>query len=105
MSKTWTVKRHRRADRQAKKWKRVDKRMLTKVLKLEAELRAYGIPQSQEFTKTTQKITDMESCFHCHLKGGKPTMVAVWVVCKKERTIDVSYYGTHEGVSAYVRYC
>jgi mRNA-degrading endonuclease YafQ of YafQ-DinJ toxin-antitoxin module len=32
--------------------------------------------------------------YHCHLKKGKPTYVAVWKV--KETTITVQYIGTHE---------
>ena len=35
--------------------------------------------------------------YHCHLKKGQPTYVAVWEVKNKEiRLIDVTYVGTHE---------
>lgn len=101
----WNVKRHRRADRQAKKWKKVDMPMLTRVLKFEAELRNYGKPISQAFVKTAQKIKGGTNCFHCHLKAGNPTLVAVWTVDKSEKIILVSYYGTHEGAGEYGRYC
>ena len=33
---------------------------------------------------------------HCHLKKGRPTYVAVWVVEKEEVTMEVIYVGTHE---------
>ena len=34
---------------------------------------------------------------HCHLKSGKPTLVACWeVVDKNTRLVEVYYVGTHE---------
>jgi len=38
------------------------------------------------------------SCYHCHIKKGRPTYVVVWeIINKKERQIEVIYVGTHEG--------
>jgi hypothetical protein len=35
--------------------------------------------------------------FHCHLKKGHPTYVAIWEVLDKEiKLIEVIYAGTHE---------
>jgi mRNA-degrading endonuclease RelE of RelBE toxin-antitoxin system len=35
--------------------------------------------------------------YHCHLKKGKPTYVAVWtVIDKKIKLMEVKYVGTHE---------
>jgi mRNA-degrading endonuclease RelE of RelBE toxin-antitoxin system len=35
--------------------------------------------------------------YHCHLKNGHPTFVAVWEVLDNEiRLIEVTYAGTHE---------
>ena len=35
--------------------------------------------------------------YHCHLKKGHPTYVAVWKVADKEiRLVEVTYAGTHE---------
>jgi mRNA-degrading endonuclease RelE of RelBE toxin-antitoxin system len=35
--------------------------------------------------------------YHCHLKKGHPTFVAVWEVLDNEvRLIEVTYAGTHE---------
>jgi hypothetical protein len=35
--------------------------------------------------------------YHCHLKKGRPTYVAIWEVTDKEiRLIEVTYAGTHE---------
>ncbi|MFZ1986091.1 MAG: hypothetical protein WAU91_16865 [Desulfatitalea sp.] len=36
------------------------------------------------------------SSYHCHLKKGKPTYVALWTVDKKQVTVEVIYVGTHE---------
>ena len=43
--------------------------------------------------------------YHCHLKKGKPTYVAVWKVTDKEnRPVEVRYVGTHEKAD-YERIC
>lgn len=35
--------------------------------------------------------------YHCHLKKGRPTYVAIWEVMDKEiKLIEVIYAGTHE---------
>ncbi|MDD5450906.1 MAG: cytotoxic translational repressor of toxin-antitoxin stability system [Desulfovibrionales bacterium] len=35
--------------------------------------------------------------YHCHLKKGRPTYVAVWELKnKKDRSVEVVYAGTHE---------
>jgi len=35
--------------------------------------------------------------YHCHLKKGRPTYVAIWEVMDKEiKLIEVTYAGTHE---------
>ncbi|MDP3028617.1 MAG: cytotoxic translational repressor of toxin-antitoxin stability system [Deltaproteobacteria bacterium] len=37
------------------------------------------------------------SRYHCHLKKGRPTYVAVWELKnKKDRFVEVVYAGTHE---------
>jgi hypothetical protein len=39
----------------------------------------------------------LDDIHHCHLKKGRPTYVAVWIVTGKElRLIEVTYVGTHE---------
>lgn len=51
------------------------------------------------------KITGKEQCYHCHIKKGRPTYVAVWQVDSEEiRTIEVRYVGTHENAD-YGRIC
>jgi hypothetical protein len=46
----------------------------------------YGKLQSQK-----------KEAHHCHLNKGKPTYVVIWnVLSKQERTMEISYVGTHE---------
>lgn len=43
------------------------------------------------------KIEGSQDYYHCHLKKGNPTYVAIWKVTnKKEKIIEVTYVGTHE---------
>ena len=38
-----------------------------------------------------------QDCYHCHLKRGRPTYVAIWrVLSKKDRLMEVTYVGSHE---------
>ncbi len=39
-----------------------------------------------------------ENTYHCHLKKGKPTYVACWIVLDhKLKHIEMYYVGSHEG--------
>ena len=43
------------------------------------------------------KLKGQGDVYHCHLKDGRPTYVAVWeVVDGGIRLIEVTYVGTHE---------
>ena len=38
-----------------------------------------------------------ENAYHCHLKKGKPTYIACWLIeDKKLKIIEIFYVGTHE---------
>jgi mRNA-degrading endonuclease RelE of RelBE toxin-antitoxin system len=51
------------------------------------------------------KLKNTNNCYHCHLRKGRPTYVAVWqVIDKKAGKIEVLYVGTHEGAD-YRRLC
>jgi mRNA-degrading endonuclease RelE of RelBE toxin-antitoxin system len=51
------------------------------------------------------KLQGQSDCYHCHLRKGRPTYVAVWqVVDKDTKLIEVKYVGTHEGAD-YRRIC
>ena len=51
------------------------------------------------------KLQGPTDCYHCHLKKGRPTYVAVWQVLDQElQLIEVRYVGTHEGAD-YRRLC
>jgi mRNA-degrading endonuclease RelE of RelBE toxin-antitoxin system len=50
-------------------------------------------------------IKGKKDCYHCHLKKGKPTYVAVWkIIDKKNKLVEVRYVGTHEKAD-YGRFC
>lgn len=58
-------------------------------------------PQWPNFSKLRRG----QNCYHCHLRRGRPTYVAVWRVRdKKSKQIEVIYVGTHESVD-YSRIC
>ncbi len=41
-----------------------------------------------------------KNIYHCHIKKGKPTYVAVWkVVDNQIQIIEVTYVGTHENAT------
>ncbi len=43
------------------------------------------------------KIKGKSSLYHCHIKKGYPTYVAVWEVKdKKIKIMEITYVGTHE---------
>ena len=51
------------------------------------------------------KITGKDECYHCHLKKGRPTYVAVWQVTDRViKLVEIRYVGTHEGAD-YRRIC
>ena len=50
-------------------------------------------------------IKGKKHCYHCHLKKGKPTYVAIWKITSKEsKHMEVRYVGTHENAD-YERIC
>jgi mRNA-degrading endonuclease RelE of RelBE toxin-antitoxin system len=47
--------------------------------------------------KNFGKIKGQDNHYHCHIKKGKPTYVAYWVVLnKKIQFMEITYVGTHE---------
>jgi hypothetical protein len=60
------------------------------------------ITVKKNFQKTTGWYSTTKSGwthFHCHLKGGHPTMVVgFWVKDRDSQKVIVDYWGTHEGV-------
>lgn len=63
-----------------------------------------GGPMARTWPKFGE-LQGRNDCYHCHLRKGRPTYVAVWQVIDKEaRMIEVKYVGTHEGAD-YRRVC
>jgi mRNA-degrading endonuclease RelE of RelBE toxin-antitoxin system len=87
---TWTVKTHKRTEKQIKKLPQRIQDILTRLM---LELESSGAVRGTWLNYG--KLT--ETRHHCHLKAGKPTYVAVWEERKNEiRLIEVIYVGTHE---------
>ncbi|GFO63677.1 cytotoxic translational repressor of toxin-antitoxin stability system [Geomonas paludis] len=62
---------------------------------LTAELELLG-PNRYNW-KNYSKLEGSTQRYHCHIKKGKPTYVAVWeVVDNRVRLLEVTYVGTHE---------
>lgn len=52
-----------------------------------------------------RKIKGKKYCYHCHLKKGSSTYVAIWKVNNKDsKIVEVVYVGTHEKAD-YQRIC
>ena len=47
--------------------------------------------------KYLREINGKMDCYHCHLKRGDPTYVAVWKVAESEIKVivEIKYAGTH----------
>lgn len=87
---TWTVKTHKKADKQIKK---LPQKVQDIVTRLMYELALSGAVRGNWLNYG--KLTDIRH--HCHLKKGNPTYVAVWEERENEiRLIEVIYVGTHE---------
>lgn len=47
--------------------------------------------------KNYSKLEGKSRSYHCHIKKGKPTYVALWeMVDDRGRFLEVTYVGTHE---------
>ena len=70
---------------------------------LVAEILKYG-PVRDNWPNYS-RIRGKKDCYHCHLKKGNPSYVAVWKVIEKEiKIVEIKYAGTHERVD-YSRVC
>jgi hypothetical protein len=92
MGKDWTVKLKPRT------LKGLPQAILDKVVALSRQMEKTGPKQPKwpnfgELYKT--RYPDNAKRYHCHLKKGKPTYVAVWKVLENN-TIEIDYVGTHE---------
>ena len=87
---SWAVTVKKKAQKQAKKLPVEIRKVL---LRLFSEIEIYG-PYRSNWQNYGPLSDDR---YHCHLKKGKPTYVAVWEIIDKEiRLVEVSYVGTHE---------
>ena len=85
----YTVKLHRKAEKQAAS---LPRKVLDILFDLMKEIRIGGPIRGN--WPNYGKLTGNRH--HCHLKKGKPTYVAVWTDDKETITVEIIYAGTHE---------
>jgi mRNA-degrading endonuclease RelE of RelBE toxin-antitoxin system len=96
----WTVVFSNRASKQVKK---LSANIYASIKFLVKDIQEDGpiVPQWPNFSK----ITGKSECYHCHIRQGRPTYVAVWQVIDREiEIVEIRYVGTHEGAD-YRRVC
>ena len=87
---TWTVTERRSLNKAIRK---LPQRVQNALIALKKDLEVNGPIRGDwpNFSALTG------SRYHCHLKKGHPTYVAIWEIRNKEiRLIEVTYAGTHE---------
>ena len=87
---TWTV---RFGNKAAKQFEKLPGKVKDALLALLLEIRNEGPYRANWPNYGWLK---QSRCYHCHLKKGKPTYVALWTVDKQHVTVEVIYVGTHE---------
>lgn len=92
MPKTWEVQMSAKAARQVKKLPAGVRSRLGYLL-LAIETSGPVQPTMPHFGK----LQGRGDLYHCHLKSGRPTYVAVWEIKDKSAVlVEVIYVGTHE---------
>jgi mRNA-degrading endonuclease RelE of RelBE toxin-antitoxin system len=94
----WEVRLNKRA---VKNYPKLPVNIQERFKALALELRALG--PVQPHWPRYGKIRGQDNCYHCHLKEGRPTYVAVWKITGNRR-LEVTYLGTHERAD-YQRLC
>lgn len=89
-SVTWTVELSRKAEKQAGKMSHRVRQALVALI-YDIEMRGPGRGDWPNYGRLGK------GRHHCHLKKGKPTIVAVWEERDKNiRLVEITYVGTHE---------
>jgi hypothetical protein len=87
---TWVVTSNKKVKKQVKK---LPQRVKAALYVLSTEIKELG-PARANWSNYSPLG---KGRYHCHLKKGHPTYVAVWEVINKEiRIVEVQYVGTHE---------
>ena len=91
-SDMWEVRKSKKAEKEILKLPKKVRDALDLLLK-EIELSGPYRSNWSNYGKLKGKL----NTYHCHIKKGKPTYVAVWVIVdKKIKITEVNYVGTHE---------
>ena len=97
---SWTVRLSNKLQKRIEKLPTSPRKRLNFLVK---EIQKYGPVQDK--WPNYGKIRGKRDCYHCHIKKGDPTYVAVWKVAEyKIKIVEIKYAGTHEGVD-YNRIC
>ena len=87
---TWTVTEKRTLNKQVRK---LPAKVQNLLITLERDMEVNGPIRGD--CPNFSALSDNR--YHCHLKKGRPTYVAIWEVMDKEiKLIEVIYAGTHE---------
>jgi len=90
MISMWQVEISKKADKKRKKLNRIIQEQLYLLIE-EMELNGPIRGNWPNFSQHGKNL------YHCHLKKGRPTYIACWIVInKKMKLIEVNYVGTHE---------
>ena len=96
----WSVEFKKKAKKQARD---IPVEIQERLFALVLEIRSLGPARSA--WPNYGKIKGKKDCYHCHLKKGKPTYVAIWKVMDRvNKLVEVRYVGTHENAD-YGRIC
>ena len=91
---SWTVKISRKIQKQIKKLPPSPRQRLNFLV---VEIEKYG--PVRDGWANYGKIRGKKDCYHCHLRKGNPTYVAVWKAIENEiKIVEIKYAGTHERV-------
>jgi hypothetical protein len=86
----WTVTENKRLNKLIRK---LPENVQNLLIALKKDMEAYG-PIRGDWPNFSALSGNR---YHCHLKKGRPTYVAIWEVKNKEiKLIEVTYAGTHE---------
>jgi hypothetical protein len=89
---TWTVDIHNSV---AKQLPKLPAKVMDRLKLLLAEIEAGG-PVRHNW-KNYSRLEGKKRRHHCHIRGGRPTYVAVWEEKDKSiQLVEVQYVGTHE---------
>lgn len=91
MGAAWTIRKNARARKGEESLPAKFRTILVSIIgTLERTGKAVSFPNYGPLKQCGKNV------YHCHMNSGKPTYVMIWTVDPSERTISITYIGTHE---------